>query len=151
SPHVGISVKDTGPGIRTEDLERVFDKFEQVRRSDTRKISGTGLGLAISRSIIEAHKGKIWAETKPGEGAKFIFLLPVEKRVSISAELFAEFSDHPALETSALLISSDADTTYLLKGILLERSVRVAVAYTPQEAVDSLHQIKPDLVIADLD
>ena len=59
SPHIGISVKDTGPGIRVEDLERVFDKFEQVRRSDTRKIGGTGLGLAISRSIVEAHKGKI--------------------------------------------------------------------------------------------
>ena len=151
SPHVGISVKDTGPGIRTEDLERVFDKFEQVRRSDTRKISGTGLGLAISRSIIEAHKGKIWAESKPGEGAKFIFLLPVEKRASTSVELYAEVSDQPAPELNALVISSDADTTYLLKGILLEKSVHVAVAYTPQEGIDALIQIKPDIVIADLD
>ena len=47
SPHVGVSVKEYGPGIRAEDLERVFDKVEQVHHSETRRIGGTGLGLAI--------------------------------------------------------------------------------------------------------
>jgi signal transduction histidine kinase len=66
-----VSVKDTGPGIDTEILPRLFSKF--VTKSDT----GTGLGLFISKSIIDAHKGTIWAENNPdGKGCTFMFSLP---------------------------------------------------------------------------
>jgi signal transduction histidine kinase len=66
-----VSVKDTGPGIDTEILPRLFSKF--VTKSDT----GTGLGLFISKSIIDAHKGRIWAENNPdGKGCTFLFSLP---------------------------------------------------------------------------
>ncbi len=152
SPHIGVSVKDTGPGIRAEDLERVFDKFEQVRRSDTRKIGGTGLGLAISRSIIEAHKGKIWAESKPGEGAKFIILLPVEKRASIAPEIYEESAaSNTAGEIHAILLAADADTAYLLKGILLERGIRVTLSYNAQEGFSLVRQMSPHLMLVDLE
>ena len=152
SPHIGVSVKDTGPGIRAEDLERVFDKFEQVRRSDTRKIGGTGLGLAISRNIIETHKGKIWAESKPGEGAKFIILLPVEKRASIAPEIYEESADSGAAgEIHAILIAADADTAYLLKGILLERGIRVTLSYNAQEGFSLVRQMAPQMMLVDLD
>ncbi|HEY4492532.1 MAG TPA: response regulator, partial [Acidobacteriota bacterium] len=151
SPHIGISVKDTGPGIRAEDLERVFDKFEQVRRSDTRKIGGTGLGLAISRSIIEAHKGKIWAESKPGEGAKFIFLLPVEKRVTAAPEIYADLSMPSQDELTAMIVAADADTAYLLKGILVERSMRVLLSYSAKEGLNMIRQKTPHLIILDLE
>ena len=152
SPHVGVSVKDTGPGIRAEDLERVFDKFEQVRHSETRKIGGTGLGLAISRSIIEAHKGKIWVESKPGEGAKFIFLLPVEKRTTISPEIYADFTE-PASQgqIDAVIIASDADSAYLMKGILLERSCSVTLCYSAQEGFQLIRETPPQLLIMDMD
>ena len=152
SPHVGVSVKDTGPGIRAEDLERVFDKFEQVRLSETRKIGGTGLGLAISRSIIEAHKGKIWVESKPGEGAKFIFLLPVEKRSSLSPEIYADISEQtPQDEIYTVIIAADADSAYLMKGILMERGCRVMLSYSAQEGFEMIRQNPPQLLIMDLD
>jgi diguanylate cyclase (GGDEF)-like protein len=152
SPHVGVSVKDTGPGIRAEDLERVFDKFEQVRQSETRKIGGTGLGLAISRSIIESHKGKIWVESKPGEGAKFIFLLPVEKRTTVSPEIYADFPEPTSHEEiEAIVIAADADSAYLMKGILMERNCRVTLSYSAQEGFSMIREQPPQLIIMDLD
>jgi PAS domain S-box-containing protein len=70
---VRVSVSDTGPGIRTEDLPRLFDRFWQARRPDRR---GAGLGLAIAKGIVEAHGGRLWAESSPGEGSTFWFTLP---------------------------------------------------------------------------
>jgi two-component system, OmpR family, sensor histidine kinase VicK len=69
-----VSIKDTGEGINSEILPRLFTKFA------TRSFSGTGLGLYISKSIVEAHGGKMWAENNPdGKGAKFTFTLPLSK------------------------------------------------------------------------
>jgi signal transduction histidine kinase len=71
-------VDDTGPGIPREALERIFEKFEQVRESRAlaRGPKGTGLGLAICRAIVEAHGGRIRAESEPGRGSRFVFTLP---------------------------------------------------------------------------
>lgn len=66
---------DEGVGIPEDELESVFDKFIQSSKTKT-NAGGTGLGLAISKEIIELHNGKIWAESKPGEGARFSFILP---------------------------------------------------------------------------
>jgi two-component system phosphate regulon sensor histidine kinase PhoR len=72
---VCISVSDTGPGIRREDQERIFERFYKADRSRTQD-GGTGLGLAIARHIVEGHGGRIWVESTPGQGAKFYFTLP---------------------------------------------------------------------------
>ena len=72
-----VSVRDTGVGIKAEDLPRLFQAFEQLGSGGNRKIGGTGLGLAISKEIILAHNGKIWAESEPGKGSVFQFTLPV--------------------------------------------------------------------------
>ena len=71
-----VSVADTGPGIRLEDLTSIFDKFQQIAPIGSYRIKGTGLGLAIVKHIITSHRGKIWAESKPGQGSAFIFVLP---------------------------------------------------------------------------
>jgi signal transduction histidine kinase len=70
---VEISVKDSGAGIRKEDLSRIFDRFWQAERVDR---AGAGLGLAISKAIVEAHGGRIWAASKVGRGTTFYFQLP---------------------------------------------------------------------------
>jgi len=74
---VEIAVKDTGIGIAKEDLQRVFDKFQQMRPSGSKakKVKGTGLGLAIVKGIVEAHGGKIWVESELNKGSNFIFTL----------------------------------------------------------------------------
>lgn len=72
-----ISVADTGIGIRNEDMPRLFRKFEQMDSGITRKYEGTGLGLAITKQLVEMHGGRIYAESKFGEGSTFKFLLPI--------------------------------------------------------------------------
>jgi signal transduction histidine kinase len=72
-----FSITDTGPGIAPEHIDRLFDPFWQDKR--TARL-GTGLGLPISRAIVEAHGGRIWAESTVGEGATFAFTLPRAER-----------------------------------------------------------------------
>ena len=71
-----LSVYNTGPGISPENLERIFDRFYREDLSHNREINGNGLGLAIARKNVEAHKGKIWAESHYGKDAEFIVTLP---------------------------------------------------------------------------
>ncbi|HTP06728.1 MAG TPA: ATP-binding protein [Anaerolineae bacterium] len=72
---VTVSVADNGVGIPAEDLPRIFERFYKVDRA--RGKSGTGLGLAIARHVVEAHGGRIWAESVEGKGATFYFTLPL--------------------------------------------------------------------------
>jgi signal transduction histidine kinase len=72
-----ISVRDTGPGISATDQAKLFQEFQQADNAITKKKGGTGLGLAISKRIIEMHGGKIWVESRPGQGSTFTFTLPV--------------------------------------------------------------------------
>jgi two-component system CheB/CheR fusion protein len=74
---VKISVADTGIGIQEDDFPRLFKTFEQLDSGISRKYEGTGLGLAITKKLVEMHGGKIWVESKYGQGSKFIFLLPI--------------------------------------------------------------------------
>jgi signal transduction histidine kinase len=68
-------ITDRGPGIPTDQLERIFDKFRQIGAASTRQHGGAGLGLAISRQLVDAFGGKIWAESQPGGGATFVVRL----------------------------------------------------------------------------
>lgn len=79
-----ITVKDTGIGIPSEELEAIFQEFTQVDTSTTRKVGGTGLGLPISRRLVEMHGGRLWAESTGvnGEGSTFYVELPVEARIT---------------------------------------------------------------------
>jgi len=75
--NIKVSVSDTGIGIPLDDLDSIFDKFKQVsHRQLTDKPKGTGLGLYICRQIVEYYGGKIWAESEPGRGSMFSFILP---------------------------------------------------------------------------
>lgn len=74
-----VSVADRGVGIPLELLDRVFDRFYQTESIVTGRKRGTGLGLSICRGIVEAHGGKIWVESKVGEGSRFSFSLPISK------------------------------------------------------------------------
>lgn len=75
---VRVEVRDSGEGIQPEDLDQVFERFYRGEKSRNRATGGAGLGLAISRGIVEAHGGHIWVESTPGQGATFIFHLPVD-------------------------------------------------------------------------
>jgi len=75
---VRFSVSDTGEGIPADDLERIFERFYKADRA--RSGGGTGLGLSIARHLVEAHGGRIWAESTEGQGSTFHFTIPVNKQ-----------------------------------------------------------------------
>ena len=72
-----ISVVDTGPGIAPADQAKIFEEFQQVDNTSTRKKGGTGLGLSISRKIVELHGGRITVESEVGKGSTFKVTLPI--------------------------------------------------------------------------
>ena len=72
---VRVSVADTGPGIEPDDHERIFEEFRQAEAGIEQR-EGTGLGLALSKRLVELHGGRIWVESKIGEGSTFVFTLP---------------------------------------------------------------------------
>jgi signal transduction histidine kinase len=75
---VSVSVTDTGPGIAAQDLDRIFEQFQQTEVG-ARQPEGTGLGLALSKRFVEMHGGRIWCESVLGEGSTFVFTLPAGK------------------------------------------------------------------------
>lgn len=75
--HARIEVEDNGPGIPPEHIDDVFERFHQISDQQAGKPKGTGLGLPISKRIIEHHGGRIWVESEPGRGARFIVELPL--------------------------------------------------------------------------
>jgi signal transduction histidine kinase len=76
---VTLSVKDTGPGIPEDEIDKIFDKFYQVARVNKEKTRGAGLGLAISKALVEMHGGKLWIESELGKGSVFSFSIPARK------------------------------------------------------------------------
>ncbi|MEF8880159.1 MAG: HAMP domain-containing sensor histidine kinase [Candidatus Thermoplasmatota archaeon] len=76
--HILFSVEDHGAGMTPEDQIRVFEPFYQIDKASHRRHGGTGLGLAICRGIVESQNGKIWVESKVGEGSTFYFTVPLE-------------------------------------------------------------------------
>ena len=73
-----VAVKDQGPGISLHDQEKLFKPFERLGFSQTATINGIGLGLLVCKRLVEAHGGRIWVESQPGNGATFLFTLPLE-------------------------------------------------------------------------
>ncbi len=89
-----VSVADTGPGISTQDQERIFQPFQQIDSSLRRRYGGTGLGLAISKSFVELHGGRMWVQSEPGVGTTFYFRLPVESVAPTENSVARWFNPH---------------------------------------------------------
>lgn len=121
---VVFSVRDTGPGILEEHLPRVFDRFFQAHSSDRR---GSGLGLAICKAIVEAHGGRIWAESQPGRGAAFFFTVPALDPL--------EETPLPIEPASILLVDDKPENLTALSAILERPDYRLACATSGEEAL----------------
>ncbi|PAX52728.1 response regulator [Brunnivagina elsteri] len=116
-----FSVKDTGRGIPEDKLETIFERFQQVDASDSRRQDGTGLGLAICKSIIQQHNGRIWVESTLNQGSKFYFALSLFKSVEISELKSPSTQKH----TSVLVCEDNPTIRTQLKAILEQQGYRV--------------------------
>jgi signal transduction histidine kinase len=76
--NVKVGVRDHGPGIPAEFIDRLFGRYERYEGNAKNQVIGTGLGLAIARQIVEMHKGRIWVESRLGDGSEFLFTIPAE-------------------------------------------------------------------------
>ncbi len=87
---VQVSVADNGPGLRPEDRQLIFEKFQQAGEVLTQRPPGTGLGLPICRQIVEHFGGRIWVQSNPGQGTRFAFTIPYAHRVETAPAPVAE-------------------------------------------------------------
>jgi len=129
---IQVSVKDSGPGIKEEDMGNLFQQFRQLEKITERKTGGTGLGLAISKEIIEKHKGRIWAESEFGKGTTFWFILPVKAKDKV------------------LVIDDDEVILDIIKNLLEKKGYGVTCSEKGWDAIEIIGRDKPDLVILDM-
>ncbi|MBI2470848.1 MAG: ammonium transporter [Planctomycetes bacterium] len=79
--HIQVAVSDTGIGIKSEDMDKIFEAFRQLDASYARRYEGTGLGLTLTKRLIELHGGKIWVISEYGKGSTFTFTLPIKPQI----------------------------------------------------------------------
>lgn len=149
---VRFFVEDSGIGISEADFELIFDQFRQVDSSNTRKFGGTGLGLAISRNLVQMMGGRIWVESKLGDGALFQVELPLTSVTGSvpGPDTLKAPEAAPAIPESKriMVVDDDPDSLFLFKEILEKDGHSVICATTGYEALMVLdHNI--DLVFMD--
>jgi CheY-like chemotaxis protein/GGDEF domain-containing protein len=152
---VGLSIWNNGVSIDEEHRERVFDKFEQIQSSNTRKVGGTGLGLAISRGIVEGHGGRIWVEGVPTDkegGTRFVLTLPLTppENTEVPIEKEDAAATPSVAQKSILVVDDDRFTTYIVKGMLIAAGYKVYLAHDSDTALSIAREKRPDLVTVDL-
>lgn len=160
-PYVEVSVKDTGIGISSNFLPYVFDRFRQAEGSSIRSQGGLGLGLAIVRHLVELHGGTVSAESRGnGQGATFKVKLPI-RAVRIRPAALQPPHSLDQMEGSryyprvleglqVLLVDDESDARDLLTAVIERYGARVASAGSAGEALESVLQQRPDLLIADI-
>ena len=152
--HVAISISDEGPGVQPDLLPHLFRKY--VRGSADRRARGSGLGLAICKGLVEAHGGRIWAESAgSGLGTRFTFTIPVAADSGAGATTgFAQSSppspDTDRKPTRILVVDDDPQTLRYLRDSLVEAGYSPLVTGDPGEVSRLIKGEKPRLVLLDL-
>jgi PAS domain S-box-containing protein len=140
-----FQVSDQGRGIPADRLESIFERFQQIDASDSRRKGGTGLGLAICKSIVSQHGGSIWAESVVGQGSTFYFTLPLIKPGKDRGELDGEL--HRPL---VLLVEDDPDLAQVTLATLGRLDLACQHARSGREAIQLCQHSAPDLLVLDL-
>ncbi len=148
-----IVVCDTGIGIAPDLLPRIFDRFQQGDCSTTRTHGGLGLGLAIVRHLVEQHGGQVAAASAGfGHGSTFTITLPLLKDVTLTASApHGPVMDRSLLSgVRVLVVEDEADARITLGTILEQFGAEPTVVASAQDALDSIAQILPDVLLSDV-
>ncbi|WP_309605702.1 ATP-binding protein [Phenylobacterium sp.] len=151
-----LSVRDSGVGVATEHLPLLFERFSQADESDVRKFGGTGLGLSIARQFTELMDGRIWAESRPGEGSTFHIELPLRLATPGTPRATAHRpapTPEPAADLrplAVLAVDDNAVNLTVLDQLLSALGHEVTKAASGAEALQMLAQRPFDLVLMDI-
>jgi CheY-like chemotaxis protein len=148
-----IVVRDSGIGIAPDLLPRIFDRFQQGDSSTTRTHGGLGLGLAIVRHLVEQHGGQVAvASAGSGHGSTFTITLPLLKDVTLTASApHALLMDRSLLSgVRVLVVDDEADARITLGTILEQFGAEPTVVASAQDALDSIAQTLPDVLLSDV-
>ena len=155
--HVAVSVADEGAGLPPERLPYLFRKFSRLEGAERGAVAGgSGLGLAICKGIVQAHGGRIWAESDgPGLGARFTFTIPVVEDARTDAvtrpeKLTARFQPLTGEQERILVVDDDPQVLRYVRDALSKAGYAPVVTDDPQEAPALMAANEPHLVLLDL-
>ena len=154
--HVAVSVTDQGRGIPAERQPHLFQKFARIGREERGRGIGMGLGLAICKGLMEAHGGRIWAESEgTGLGTRFTFTIPLVEEVSTGVmEVPTHRSVRPRRadrqKPLVLVVDDDPQVLGYIRGVLEDAGFSPLVTGDPKEVSDLIETRQPDLVLLDL-
>ena len=156
---IEVTVEDSGPGIPPEFLAHVFDRFRQAGGVMTPSKGGLGLGLAIARHLVELHQGSIEvANREPGPGAVFTLRLPqttlrageARPAPAVVEETLPE-GQLPSLDGLHVLVADEDEVREMAKAILSRRGARVSGVSSLHDVASALAQLRPDVLVLDLE
>ena len=151
--HVAVSVSDEGKGIAPERLPKLFQKYTGAGDGG-RELSGTGLGLAICKGLVEAHGGRIWAESGgPGQGARFTFTLPVAEEAHAGSAAAPSRTARPgggSQRARILVVDDDPHMLRYVRDALLGAGYAPLVTGDHRDLAHILRKERPHLVVLDL-
>jgi|GEM_PF-973815 len=146
--HLEVSCRDSGIGIRPEDMSRLFREFEQIEPDGGVKPEGTGLGLSLSKRLVELHGGTIRAQSEPGVGSTFTFTLPMLRRQA-SADASVPL-DGPPPEPVVLIIEDDPKAAELIGEHVRGAGLSGVVAQNAEEALQLTERLRPVAITLDI-
>lgn len=156
---VEVSVSDTGVGIPADAMGKIFDRFYQVDGPEAGKSKGSGIGLALSKELVELMGGQIGADSEPGKGSVFSFVLPARKHASAAVAEPETITGSPEIKpapttaqterSSVLLIEDNAELRGFIRQCISD-AWDVVEASNGEEGVRKAQELIPDLVISDL-
>jgi signal transduction histidine kinase/DNA-binding response OmpR family regulator len=147
-----VAVRDTGPGIVDGDRERIFEAFQRGDRAARKGAEGTGLGLTLCRRIVELHGGRLWLQSRLGEGSTFTFAIPATAPPARAPEEPAEPDGAPAPGPAGLVlvVEDDPRSAELLQVYLEGAGYAVAIARDGVEGAELAHALSPTAVVLDI-
>ncbi len=148
---IAFVVEDSGVGIKSENLNRIFESFEQEHLDTTRKFGGTGLGLAITKKLVELLGGTISLESELGKGSRFSFTIPMLLDTTVLENDRSQIQFSEPKSPLKILVAEDNSVNQLLIQFVLEgANLEFDIVANGQECVDHLKKDRYDIVLLDL-